>query len=167
MRFISVTDFRTKSAEIWRQLAEERLMVVTSNGKPVAILSAVTEESLEYSLAAIRSARAVVADDLVDDTGSDDLERNRTRTVVKLFEIGASFVARSAARRLLQGIDRFREVIVDFHGVDGVGQGFADEIFRVYAAAHPEMQFTPINMNEPVSFMVGRALRKGGEKQVK
>jgi len=61
VRFISVRDLRGKSAEIWRELADEREMVVTSNGRPIAILAAVNEASLEASLRAFRRARAVGA----------------------------------------------------------------------------------------------------------
>ena len=61
MRFISVRDLRGRSAEIWQELSEEREMVITSNGKPIAILSAVSEETLEESLNAFRKARAIAA----------------------------------------------------------------------------------------------------------
>ena len=61
MKFISVRDLRGKSAEIWRELPEEREMVITSNGRPVAILAAVNESNLEESLAAFRQTRAVDA----------------------------------------------------------------------------------------------------------
>jgi len=61
MRFISVRDLRGRSAQIWRDLKEEHDLVVTSNGKPVAILSATSEDTLEQSLAAIRRARAMAA----------------------------------------------------------------------------------------------------------
>jgi antitoxin (DNA-binding transcriptional repressor) of toxin-antitoxin stability system len=61
MKFLSVRDLRSKSAEVWKGLAEEREMVVTSNGRPIAILSAVTEETLEETVAAIRKSRAVAA----------------------------------------------------------------------------------------------------------
>ncbi|MBS3956269.1 MAG: type II toxin-antitoxin system Phd/YefM family antitoxin [Clostridiales bacterium] len=61
MKFISVRDLRGKSADIWRDLPDEREMVVTSNGRPVAILAAVNESNLEESLAAFRQARAVDA----------------------------------------------------------------------------------------------------------
>lgn len=61
MKFVSVRDLRGKSAEIWRELQGEREMVVTSNGRPVAILAAVSESNLEESLAAFRQARAVKA----------------------------------------------------------------------------------------------------------
>jgi antitoxin (DNA-binding transcriptional repressor) of toxin-antitoxin stability system len=58
MRFISVRDLRGKSAEVWKDLPTEREVVVTSNGRPIAILSAVNESNLEESLSAIRQARA-------------------------------------------------------------------------------------------------------------
>lgn len=61
MRFLSVRDLRGKSAEVWKDLPEEREMVVTSNGRPVAILAAVNESNLEESLSAFRQARAVEA----------------------------------------------------------------------------------------------------------
>ena len=61
MKFLSVRDLRGNSARIWEQLPIEREMVVTSNGRPVAILSAVGESDVEESLAAIRRARATSA----------------------------------------------------------------------------------------------------------
>lgn len=61
MKFISVRDLRGKTAEVWKDLPAERELVVTSNGRPIAILSAVNESNLEEYLGAIRQARAVVA----------------------------------------------------------------------------------------------------------
>jgi antitoxin (DNA-binding transcriptional repressor) of toxin-antitoxin stability system len=61
MKFISVRDLRGKSAEVWKNLPGEREMVVTSNGRPIAILAAVSETNLEESISAFRQARAVEA----------------------------------------------------------------------------------------------------------
>ena len=61
MKFISVRDLRGKSAEVWKNLPAERELIVTSNGRPIAILSAVNESNLEESLSAFRQARAVEA----------------------------------------------------------------------------------------------------------
>ena len=58
MKFISVRDLRGKSAEVWKELPAEREVVVTNHGRPIAILSAVSESNLEESLSAIRQARA-------------------------------------------------------------------------------------------------------------
>ena len=40
MRFVSVRELRGQSAAVWKALAEEKDLVVTSNGKPIALLSA-------------------------------------------------------------------------------------------------------------------------------
>lgn len=61
MKFITVRDLRGRPGQVWSNLARERDVVLTSNGKPIAILSAVSEETLEESLAAVRRARAVSA----------------------------------------------------------------------------------------------------------
>jgi antitoxin (DNA-binding transcriptional repressor) of toxin-antitoxin stability system len=61
MKFLSVRDLRGKSAEIWKKLPGEREMIITNNGRPIAILAAVNESNLEESLSAFRQARAVEA----------------------------------------------------------------------------------------------------------
>lgn len=61
MKFISIRDLRGRPGEVWSKLAREREVILTSNGKPIAILSAVTEDTLEESLAAVRRTRAVSA----------------------------------------------------------------------------------------------------------
>ena len=58
MKFVSVRELRGRSAQIWKRLDEEGEMIVTSNGKPVAILSPVSEDNLEQSVRAIRRSRA-------------------------------------------------------------------------------------------------------------
>ncbi len=57
MKFLSIKDLRTKSSQIWERLPTEKEMVITNNGKPVAILSALNDDNFEESLAAIRYAR--------------------------------------------------------------------------------------------------------------
>ena len=58
MRFITIRDLRSKSSQIQRQLPREKDMVLTSNGKPIAILSATSGDTLEKSLAMARRIRA-------------------------------------------------------------------------------------------------------------
>jgi hypothetical protein len=50
-------------------------------------------------------------------------------------------------------------VALDFKGVDLAGQGLADGVFRVWARRHPEVTLVPADMNEPVAFIVERAIR--------
>jgi len=82
----------------------------------------------------------------------------RTRPSVKLLDIGILFVSRSQAKRILEGLDSFSEIEIDFKGVESVGQGFVDELLRVWPSAHPDKKVIPINMVAAVEFMVNRAL---------
>lgn len=93
----------------------------------------------------------------VFDEYTGDFAFARTRAVVRLFERGGEFVSRSEARRMLSGLERFREVIFDFDRVASVGQGFADEVFRVWPKAHPDVAVSTENANEEVAFMIRRA----------
>lgn len=61
MKFITVRDLRGRPGQVWNKLTRERDIILTSNGKPIAILSAVTEDTLEDALAAVRRARAITA----------------------------------------------------------------------------------------------------------
>ncbi|CAE6783701.1 MULTISPECIES: type II toxin-antitoxin system Phd/YefM family antitoxin [Nitrospira] len=61
MKFITVRELRGRPSEVWSKLSRDKDLVLTSNGKPIAILSAVSEETLESSLVALRRARAVAA----------------------------------------------------------------------------------------------------------
>ena len=58
-----------------------------------------------------------------------------THIPLRLAEYGEdNLVSRSQAKRVLARVDRFEEVILDYSGIRAVGQAFADEIFRVFAA---------------------------------
>ncbi len=58
MKFVTVRDLRGKTSELWKALERERDLVVTNNGKPIAILSATDEESFETCLWTLRRSRA-------------------------------------------------------------------------------------------------------------
>jgi len=61
MKFVSVRDLSSKSAQVWKELPQERDMIITSNGRPIAIIAAINDSNLEESLSAFRQARAVEA----------------------------------------------------------------------------------------------------------
>lgn len=96
-------------------------------------------------------------EDIFKEHTDDGLDFSRTSARVKLFERDTSFVSRSEAKRLLAGLERFSEVQLDFKKVDSVGQGFADEVFAVWAMQHPRVRLIPVNMNDGVALMVNRA----------
>ncbi len=63
-------------------------------------------------------------------------------------------IARSQARRVAYRLEEFRQIEFDFSGIDFLGQGFADEIFRIFQNQHPEIELIPINANETVLGMI-------------
>ena len=63
-------------------------------------------------------------------------------------------IARSQARRVVYRLEEFRQVEFDFAGIDFMGQGFGDEIFRIFQNQHPEIELIPINANETVLGMI-------------
>ena len=58
MQFVTVRDLRNKPVQIRQALLAEKDMVLTSNGKPFAIITAISENVLEKSLAMMRRIRA-------------------------------------------------------------------------------------------------------------
>lgn len=61
MSTISVSDLKKKPAKQWRTSARKNQVVVTSDGQPVAVLLSVNAQSLEPTLATLRSLRALQA----------------------------------------------------------------------------------------------------------
>lgn len=61
MKYVSVRDLRNRASEVWRDLAKEKDLVLTSNGRPIAILSSIGEDNVDEALTALRRARAVLA----------------------------------------------------------------------------------------------------------
>jgi len=61
MKFIPVRDFRTRPAQIWRELPGEEEMVITNNGKPIAMLAPLSDSNLEETLKAFRKVKAMNA----------------------------------------------------------------------------------------------------------
>jgi hypothetical protein len=90
--------------------------------------------------------------------GPEDYTFTKTVVPVDLARYGDdTLVSRSQAKRMLVRIDRFTKVIFDFKNVDSIGHSFADEIFRVFANRHPEIEISSINANKKVRMMISRA----------
>jgi len=80
----------------------------------------------------------------------------RSEVRVRLYQ--KDFVSRSEARRLVTGLDRFRTVTLDFSGVHSLGQGFADEVFRVFLQRQPELRLQLVNAGAAVRAMAEGAV---------
>jgi hypothetical protein len=94
---------------------------------------------------------------LFDQYTNSEYEFDKTAIIVKLSQQIGGHVSRSEARRILFGLEGFKRIVFDFRKVRGVGQGFSDEIFRVYAQAHPEKKLEAVYASEEVEFMIRRS----------
>jgi hypothetical protein len=81
-----------------------------------------------------------------------DFQFQKTNVLVKLLR--RDYVSRSEARRLLANLEKFSEIVLDFRDVQSVGQGFADEVFRVFARRHPSITITTENTNPVIDAMI-------------
>ncbi|MDE2464948.1 MAG: STAS-like domain-containing protein, partial [Alphaproteobacteria bacterium] len=88
----------------------------------------------------------------------DDFDFSKTVVPVILARYGNDkLISRSQAKRVLARVELFRTVIFDFKDVEFIGRAFADEIFRVFGNAHPEIELLAIHANSEVKRMIARA----------
>lgn len=99
--------------------------------------------------------------EIFDEYTSDDFVFNKTKITVHLAKdyLGHDFVSRSLAKRILMNVEKFKIIILDFENIDNIGQGFADEVFRVFKNKNPDITIVPVNMNEEIEFMINRAMK--------
>lgn len=87
-----------------------------------------------------------------------DLQFQKTRVLVRLHL--REYISRSEARRLLSGLEKFKEVVLDPQSVRLIGQGFADEVFRVFPAQHPGMKVSSEHASPSVAAMIRHVTRE-------
>ena len=99
--------------------------------------------------------------EILDEYTSDDFVFNKTKITVHLAKdyLGHDFVSRSLAKRILMNVEKFKIIVLDFENIDNIGQGFADEVFRVFKNKNPDITIVPVNMNEEIEFMINRAMK--------
>ncbi len=97
--------------------------------------------------------------EVFNEFSNDDFEFDKNSVRVKLTAEN-NLVSRSEAKRLLVGLELYERIEFDFNKVKTVGQGFADEIFRVFQSSHPKIVLSYTHAEPAIAFMIERA-RKG------
>ena len=87
-----------------------------------------------------------------NEVGSDAF--HTTEIPVRLAQLSSELVSRSQAKWVMERATQFKTVILDFEGVTHVGQAFVDEVFRVFAVAHPQIQLKTVGMTPEVAQLV-------------
>ena len=87
-----------------------------------------------------------------------DIEEGFIRThipIAHMFAYGNP-ISRSEARRLGALIAEFKEITLDFTGVEEVGQAFCHELFVVWQRNNPDIVINVVEACEDVNFMIQR-----------
>jgi anti-sigma regulatory factor (Ser/Thr protein kinase) len=98
-------------------------------------------------------------EDIFGEYSQKGFDFGKTKVRVNLFSLDNVYISRSQARRIMAGMEKFRTITLDFKGVETVGQGFADEVFRVWKKRHPGIKIEYQNAKEGVLIMIKRALQ--------
>jgi anti-sigma regulatory factor (Ser/Thr protein kinase) len=147
--------FSSQAVAVFTLEANETTYEVNNLAEDIAIGASRVTRGTRVRWTLDPSSETTMADVFAEYT--TDYEFDRTTFRVALLQHGTTFVSRSEAKRLASGLERFSEVTLDFAGVDLVGQGFIDELFRVWASGHPGTRLVPMNMNPVVAAMVARS----------
>lgn len=91
-----------------------------------------------------------------------DEEGSFTKTYIPIIEACGPHgpLSRSQGRRITNRLEDFKEVILDFDEVSFMGQGFADEVFRVYALNNKNLILRPINACQTILKMIKHVSRE-------
>lgn len=90
---------------------------------------------------------------------ADEYTFNKTVVPLRLASLGSNrLISRSQAKRAMANLEKFDVVLLDFSDIALVGQGFADEVFRVYQNKNPDINIQYINANKDIEFMIKRAI---------
>jgi antitoxin (DNA-binding transcriptional repressor) of toxin-antitoxin stability system len=86
MKFVTVRDFRNSPSNIWKKLPTEREMIITNNGRPIALLTPLSDETLEDTVSAIRQAKAINAvrkmQEISVELGNDKMTLEKINAVI-------------------------------------------------------------------------------------
>ena len=150
--------FSSKAVARFRLESQGIAWIVDSVVGDSAVAGSAVRRGTSVTLDIVRGHTPLLEDIFRAYTDAETLRFTRTRTTVKLSVVGSALVSRSEAKRIVAGLTKFKHVTLDFSGAEVVGQGFCDEVFRVFARAHTQVILEPVGMNAAVGFMVARAL---------
>lgn len=135
------------------------IRVSFSNGRCVAQQIEARQGTLfemEISPESNRSAKEVF-DEFC--TG-DDFVFSKTVFQMAVTKIEGPLISRSQAKRIAARFEQFDEVEIDFGDIASIGQGFADELFRVWSNSNPSTKIVTLNTSKDVEKMISHVTAK-------
>jgi len=125
--------------------------IIETEDKPIYDIG--TAINMEIDTQTKRTTREVF--DKFQKDGDRVVAYRKTHVPLKLSKYpNEQLVSRSQAKRVLSRFDNFTEVLLDFQDVKEIGQGFADEVFRVFKNSHPDIKLFAINTTPEIDRMI-------------
>lgn len=152
--------FTSKAVDILNIKSSHKQLTFNNNIKDIFIKD-IKETFGTKVLCTINLSSAKKLEEIFKQYTDDSYQFSKTKVTVKLYEVGTEYISRSQARRILSGLEKFKTIILDFAGIETAGQGFADEVFRVWKLRNPDIKIVYKNINENVEFMIRKALAVG------
>ncbi|MDO9289386.1 MAG: hypothetical protein Q7T83_11430 [Thermodesulfovibrionales bacterium] len=94
MKFVTVRDFRIRPGTVWSNLDKNEEIVITSKGKPIALLTGVSDVTFDETLKLLRRAKAELA---VSRMRKASIKKGLSKLTTK--EIDAEIIAARKARK--------------------------------------------------------------------
>ena len=102
----------------------------------------------------LRKDSRLKLEDVFSRYAPEEFDYRFQKTLVHVKLLRTDYVSRSEAKRLMHNLDRFRVVELDFRDVKAVGQGFIDEVFRVFPLNFSEVEVRTVNANPAIHAMI-------------
>ena len=148
--------FTSKAADVFQIQSSKISLLIDNKTNDIFMREIKNRVGTKVSFKINVNSRKILRNVFSQYTDSD-YKFSKTKVVVKLYHSGVEYTSRSQGRRLAAGLDRFKEIVLDFKHVKTIGQGFADEIFRIFQKKNPRVSIQVINCCKAVNFMIKRA----------
>ncbi|OHD55681.1 MAG: hypothetical protein A2Y33_13645 [Spirochaetes bacterium GWF1_51_8] len=144
-------------------ILSENLEFHSSNSEDLLVLKPINEgkKGTSVLMAIFLESKKTLDSIFKEFTDSEnDYSFSKTEVRVDLLRFpNEDLVSRSQAKRLVFGLDKYKKITLSFKNIPLIGQGFADEIFRVFQNEHPDIEIIPTDTNEEVMRMIMHVLR--------
>ena len=134
--------------------------IFRGNGQKDKVFHDISRENQNFSTMvgfAIFKDSNIEVTDIFRKYQDEDYGFSKTEIIVKLVEeYEKNLISRSVAKRILNNLEKFKEITFDYRGIENIGQGFADQIYRIFQTENPEVILNNINTNEEIEFMINR-----------
>jgi len=61
MKFVTVRDFRIRPGAVWKNLEKDEEVIITSNGKPIAMLTGISDVTFDETIKVFRRTKVELA----------------------------------------------------------------------------------------------------------